>query len=144
MIRNCCNITEIIDSKKNVKQLLLPNMNNQPEEPINSVLPTALPAWVISSMKYKSNRLLKLTRNVASPGGRVARQRGPLGSEQSPGPRQMSPHHEIHHDGMHVRPLVSRKSLAQEFSQWSRCIPRVQNDNTLWQTRRGPKRIHNA
>ena len=46
-------------------------MNNQPEEPINSVLPTALPAWVISSMKYKSNRLLKLTRNVASPGGRV-------------------------------------------------------------------------
>ena len=71
----------------------------------------------------------------------IARQRGPLGSEQSLGPRRMSPNAQIHHDIMHARRLGLRNSLSHEFSRWCRYIPRVQNDNTLWQTRRGPKRI---
>ena len=73
-----------------------------------------------------------------------ARQRGPLGSEVPPGPRQMSPNAEIYHDGMHARPLGPLNPLAHEFSWWSRCILRVQTDNTLWQTRLGPKRTYKS
>ena len=35
----------------------------------------------------------------------IARQRKPLGSELSPGSRQMPPNHEIYHDIMHARHL---------------------------------------
>ena len=58
-------------------------------------------------MSYTSwlNCLLKLTSNVASPGGRVWVAR-PEGKSCNM-----------------VRPLAPRHSLSYEFSQWSRCIP---------------------
>ena len=76
-------------------------------------------------LKYKHYFYLlsKLTSNVESPDGgvglppgplgsfNIARQRGPLGSERSPGPRQTSPNAEIHHDRMHARHLVSVQSF---------------------------------
>ena len=46
----------------------------------------------------------------------IARQRRPLGSERSPGPRQTSPNAEIHHDIMHARHLDADESLAWGFS----------------------------
>ena len=53
------------------------------------------------------------------PGGKscnIVRQRGPLGSEESTGPRQTSPNAEIHHDGMHACHLDADQSLACRLS----------------------------
>ena len=73
-----------------------------------------------SNLRFLNKKYL-LTSNVESPEGgksfNIARQRGPLGSELSPGPRQTAPNHEIHHDIMHARPLVTRNSLSYKFSR---------------------------
>ena len=41
----------------------------------------------------------------------IARQRGPLGSERSPGPRQTSPNAEIHHDAC-MRDTLAQPNLS--------------------------------